>query len=103
MTSEAWETSQLGWLPIRLARRPEELETQAQLDALVERAVGQEFSRGNEHHYIVNEEFQWELRARSRRRRTTTCSGSTTTAAGTARVVSIGRVFHQVDQATCRR
>ena len=39
MMSEVWETSQLGWLPIRLARRPEELETQAQLDALVERAV----------------------------------------------------------------
>ena len=61
MMTEAWETSQLGWLPIRLAKRPEELETQAQLDALVERAVGQEFTRGNEHHYIVNEKFQWEL------------------------------------------
>jgi hypothetical protein len=59
--TETWETSQLGWLPIRLARRPEELGTQAQLDALVERAVGQEFTRGNEHHYIVNEKFQWEL------------------------------------------
>ena len=52
---------QLGWLPIRLAKRPEELETQAQLDALIERAVRQEFTRGNEHHYIVNEKFQWEL------------------------------------------
>ena len=61
MTSEVWETSQLGWLPIRLAVRPDELQTQAQLDALVERAVGQEFSGGNEHHYIVNEKFQWEL------------------------------------------
>ncbi len=61
MLSEVWETSALGWLPIRLAKRPEELETQAQLDALVERAVGQELSRGNEHHYIVNEKFQWEL------------------------------------------
>jgi phosphatidylserine/phosphatidylglycerophosphate/cardiolipin synthase-like enzyme len=61
LRNEVWETSLLGWLPIRLAKRPEELETQAQFDALVERAVGQEFSRGNEHHYIVNEKFQWEL------------------------------------------
>lgn len=56
-----WETDQLGWLPIRLAKRPDELETQAQIDSLIERAVRQEFTRGNEHQYIVNEKFQWEL------------------------------------------
>ncbi len=56
-----WETEMLGWLPIRLAKRPEELETQAQIDSLIERAVRQDFTRGNAHQYIVNEKFQWEL------------------------------------------
>jgi phosphatidylserine/phosphatidylglycerophosphate/cardiolipin synthase-like enzyme len=57
-----WETSELVWIPIRLALRPDQLETQAQLDRLFERAVETEFSGGNEHHYLVNEQFQWELR-----------------------------------------
>ena len=61
LRNEIWETEQLGWLPIRLAKRPEELETQAQIDSLIERAVRQEFTRGNGHQYIVNEQFQWEL------------------------------------------
>jgi len=57
-----WETSELVWIPIRLALRPDQLETQAQLDRLLERAVDKQFSSGNEHHYLVNEQFQWELR-----------------------------------------
>jgi len=56
-----WETSELVWLPIRLARRSDELQSQRQLDALLERAVETPLTRGNEHHYVVNEQFQWEL------------------------------------------
>jgi hypothetical protein len=56
-----WETSELVWIPLHLALRPEQLETQAQLDRLVERAVGETFSGGNEHYYVINEQFQWEL------------------------------------------
>ena len=56
-----WETSELVWLPLHLALRPDQLETQAQLDRVVERAVGEEFTSGNEHYYVINEQFQWEL------------------------------------------
>jgi phosphatidylserine/phosphatidylglycerophosphate/cardiolipin synthase-like enzyme len=56
-----WETSELVWIPIHLALRPEQLDTQAELDALLERAVGESFSGGNEHYYVINEQFQWEL------------------------------------------
>jgi len=56
-----WETSELVWIPIHLALRPDQLETQAQLDRLVERAVGEQFTSGNEHYYVINEQFQWEL------------------------------------------
>jgi hypothetical protein len=56
-----WETSELVWIPIHLALRPDQLETQGELDRLVERAVGEEFTSGNEHYYVINEQFQWEL------------------------------------------
>jgi hypothetical protein len=56
-----WETSELVWIPIHLALRPDQLQTQAELDRLVERAVGEEFTGGNEHYYVINEQFQWEL------------------------------------------
>src|SRR4029450_1390858 len=61
LSGDAWGPPRPVWPPTRLAKRPEELETQAQLDALVERAVGQGFSRGKENHYIVKEKVQWEL------------------------------------------
>jgi hypothetical protein len=56
-----WETSQLVWIPLQLGLRPEEHDSQAELDALLERAVGERFTGGNEHHYVINEKFQWEL------------------------------------------
>jgi len=56
-----WETSQLVWIPLQLGLREGEYDSQPELDALLERAVGERFSGGNEHHYVVNEKFQWEL------------------------------------------
>jgi phosphatidylserine/phosphatidylglycerophosphate/cardiolipin synthase-like enzyme len=56
-----WETSELVWIPIQLALRPEQLDTQPELDRLLERAVEEPFTGGNEHYYLINEQFQWEL------------------------------------------
>lgn len=59
--AKVWDTSELVWLPVHLALRPDELATGSQLETLLERAVETEFTPGNEQHYIVNEQFQWEL------------------------------------------
>jgi phosphatidylserine/phosphatidylglycerophosphate/cardiolipin synthase-like enzyme len=56
-----WETSELVWIPIHLALRPDQLDTQVEIDRLLERGVGETFSGGNEHYYVINEQFQWEL------------------------------------------
>ena len=57
-----WETSDLVWIPLHLALRPEQMATQEQLDSLLERAVERDVSAGgNEHYYVINEQFQWEL------------------------------------------
>jgi hypothetical protein len=56
-----WGDSRFVWLPLQYALRPEEHETQSQLDALLERAVGERFSEGNQVSWVVNEQFQFEL------------------------------------------
>jgi hypothetical protein len=56
-----WGDSRVQWIPLQLALRPEEHDTQAELDAIVERAVGQPFTDGNRVWYVVNEQFQLEV------------------------------------------
>jgi hypothetical protein len=56
-----WQSTALVWIPIQMALRPEQLENQKQLDRLLERAVSEEFTGGNEHYYLINEHFNWEL------------------------------------------
>jgi hypothetical protein len=56
-----WDTSELVWIPLHLALRPDQLDTQAEIDRVIERAVDETFSSGNEHYYVINEQFQWEL------------------------------------------
>ncbi len=51
----------LVWLPLQLALRENQYNTQKQLDALLERATTGEFSDSNEVVYIPNDQFQWEL------------------------------------------
>jgi hypothetical protein len=58
---EEWGDSRFVWLPLQYALRPEEHDTQAELDALLERAVGAEFTGGNRVSWVVNEQFQFEL------------------------------------------
>lgn len=57
----AWRDSRFVWLPLQLALRPEDHDTQAEIDALVERATGATFSNGNYVSYIINEQFQYQL------------------------------------------
>lgn len=49
------------WLPLQYALLPEEHDSQAELDALVERAVGETFVEGNFVSYVINEQFQLQL------------------------------------------
>ncbi len=56
-----WEDSRLVWLPLHYAFDTDEHDTQDELDAIIERAVGKDFIGGNDVHYVINEQFQWEL------------------------------------------
>ncbi|MFI5210489.1 MAG: hypothetical protein ACHQ2E_08595, partial [Gemmatimonadales bacterium] len=60
--SEAeWHDSRLVWLPLQFGLLPEEHDTQAELDQIIERAVAQPFTDGNRILYLVNEQFQAEV------------------------------------------
>ncbi len=56
-----WGDSRVLWIPLQLALQPKDHVTQAQIDALIERAVGQPFSDGNRVWYVINEQFQEEV------------------------------------------
>jgi hypothetical protein len=56
-----WDDSRELWLPLQLGLLPEEHDTQAELDALVERAVGQRFTDGNRVWYVINDRQQDEV------------------------------------------
>lgn len=57
-----WKDSRFVWLPFQLALRPEDHDEQRELNAIVERATGQSFTRGNNRWYVENDQFQAELR-----------------------------------------
>jgi hypothetical protein len=56
-----WRDSRFVWLPLQYGLMPEDHDTQAELDALVERAVTERFVDGNVMSYVVNEQFQFQL------------------------------------------
>ena len=56
-----WGTNARLFMPLQVALLPEEADTQAELDALVERATGNRFSEGNRVYYVLNEAFQFEF------------------------------------------
>jgi len=58
---ERWEDSRFVWLPLQLALREEDYDTQPELNALIERATGAQFARGNQLWYVMNEAFQFEF------------------------------------------
>jgi hypothetical protein len=66
---QRWHDSRLMWIPLQLALRPEEHETQSQIDALIEKLVDSPFERGSAVNYLVSELFTRELITTIRRTR----------------------------------
>jgi len=58
---ERWGDNRYVWLPLQYGLHPEEHDTQAELDGIIERATLEDFTRGNRLWYIMNEEFQFEM------------------------------------------
>jgi hypothetical protein len=56
-----WRDSRFVWLPLQYALRSEDHDTQGELDALIERAIGVKFEAGNLVSWVVNEQFQYQL------------------------------------------
>jgi hypothetical protein len=53
--------SRLLWIPLHYAIKPEECDTQSELNDILEAAVEEKFTHANDVHYIINELFQPEL------------------------------------------
>jgi hypothetical protein len=58
---QVWSDERLVWLPLQYGLLPEEHDSNEELDAIIERAVGREFYDGNGAWYIINAQFQFEL------------------------------------------
>lgn len=57
-TTEArWVDTRLSWLPLQLALRPEEHDTQSEIDGILERIMGQSFQRGHDLTIATDEAF----------------------------------------------
>ncbi|HEU4364480.1 MAG TPA: hypothetical protein VFT13_03350, partial [Candidatus Krumholzibacteria bacterium] len=56
-----WEDNRHVWLPLQYGLTPAEHDTQEELNGIIARATGQEFTGGNRVWYIMNEEFQHEM------------------------------------------
>jgi hypothetical protein len=61
MARSDWDDSRELWIPLQLGLLPEEHDTQAEIDALVEEAVGQRFTGGNRVWYVINDRQQDEV------------------------------------------
>ena len=59
-SKKVWGDSRLVWIPLSYALRPEDHDTQRELDAILERALEKRFLGGNDLHYVWNEQFQKE-------------------------------------------
>ena len=56
-----WNDARLAWLPLQYALLPEQHDERAELDALLARATGTDFTRANDIRYVANLQFHWEL------------------------------------------
>jgi len=59
--ADAWRDERFAWIPLQLALRAEQHDTQEELDALLTRAVETQFTEGNFVSYVINEQFQYQL------------------------------------------
>jgi hypothetical protein len=58
---ERWDDNRHVWLPLQYGLTPGEHDTQEELNGIIARATGEEFTRGNRVWYIMDEEFQYEM------------------------------------------
>ena len=58
---QEWRDSRFIWLPLQYGLLPEQHDSQEELDALMQQAVGVRFSDGNALSYVINEQFQYQL------------------------------------------
>src|SRR5690349_4200352 len=56
-----WDDPRLVWLPLQYGLLPEDHDEQAELDALLERVTGTQFTEHNRLTYVANLQFHWEL------------------------------------------
>jgi phosphatidylserine/phosphatidylglycerophosphate/cardiolipin synthase-like enzyme len=59
--ARGWRDDRRVFLPLQLALAADEADSQGELDALLERATGGQFTEGNRVDYVVNEAFQFEV------------------------------------------
>lgn len=59
--AKEWDDPRLVWIPLQYSLLPEDHDTQAELDALVEHATNIDFTNGNRIEYLANLQFHWEL------------------------------------------
>jgi hypothetical protein len=57
----AWHSDRRVFLPLQLALAPDEADTQAEIDVLIEQATADRFEDGNRIYYVLNEAFQFEF------------------------------------------
>jgi hypothetical protein len=58
---EQWHDSRLVWLPLQFGLLPEQHDTQAKIDRILEQGVGQRFTDGNRVLYLINLQFHAEV------------------------------------------
>ena len=56
-----WQDSRVLWLPLQLALRSADHDTQGEMDRIVEAAVGTPFADGNQIRYVINDQFRVEV------------------------------------------
>ena len=60
-SKSVWQDSKLVWIPLHYGLKPLEYNSQAEMDAVLEKVTGDEFVNGNDVHYVINEQFQPEV------------------------------------------
>ncbi len=56
-----WEDTRLVWIPMHYALKWEDFNTQEELNAILEKAVEEKFTQGNDVYYVIGGQFQYEL------------------------------------------
>ena len=61
LLNDRWEDSRFVWLPLQFALKPDQHDSQPELDDLIAKATNQPFTKENRIWYVINEQFQWEM------------------------------------------